>query len=146
MASPPGPQTLQPSPDQIAHWKDDRSPRILGISIMLITLSTTVVAARFYARRLRKLPLQADDWLIIPALVREYNNGRSAMLDFGLILQILTVILCAINIIGKPVNLHSQCRALLTVTIAIRFGNGKHIYTMPLTRSDNFLKVSPGPR
>ena len=46
-----------------------RAVRILAVAITFAVLSTVFVAARLWARRIRKVGLGADDWLIIAALV-----------------------------------------------------------------------------
>lgn len=67
MASTPGAHPL--SPYQLQHIHESQSPKIIGVSGMLIGVTIVAVAARFYARRVRKLPLKADDFLMIPAMV-----------------------------------------------------------------------------
>lgn len=51
-----------------------QSPQvILPLVIILAILDICVVALRFYARNQKKQRLLADDWLTIPALVREVS-------------------------------------------------------------------------
>ena len=54
---------------QEAHIRDNKGPIIIGVSIMLLVLSTTAVGLRVVARRMRELPLAADDYLIFLAQV-----------------------------------------------------------------------------
>ena len=42
----------------------------LAIGILFLILGIFSVAARFYVRKSRKVPLRADDWLCFVALVR----------------------------------------------------------------------------
>ena len=46
------------------------SAEVVVLSIVFPVLSIVAVALRLYSRRLKKLRLQADDYIIIPALVR----------------------------------------------------------------------------
>jgi hypothetical protein len=48
-----------------------------AIAITLSVLATFFVGLRFHCRRKLKLPLLADDWLIIPALVSNPNTVLS---------------------------------------------------------------------
>ena len=41
----------------------------ISISVALPTLAAATIAARFYARHVKKLPLGADDWTILATLV-----------------------------------------------------------------------------
>ena len=66
-ASPIAPEIL--TPYEIAHLYDNQGRMILIINGVMISAATITVALRFYARLLRKLPLQADDWLMLPSLV-----------------------------------------------------------------------------
>ncbi|RMJ21184.1 integral membrane protein [Aspergillus sp. HF37] len=47
---------------------EDFGPTLWAVNTIFIALATVAVMARFAARRLRKLPLGADDWLICLAL------------------------------------------------------------------------------
>ena len=55
--------------DQLAHLHDSKSREIVSVSVVMMVLAITLVAARFHARSVRKLPRKADDWLMIPAMV-----------------------------------------------------------------------------
>lgn len=59
-----------PSPEVLRHIHDTRGPSILVAMSILSGLAIAAVPGRFYARRVRKLPLKADDYVMIPALVR----------------------------------------------------------------------------
>ena len=54
---------------QQAHIADDKGPTIVGCGIFFIAFPTIVVALRFLARYLKKLPLKLDDYFTLPALV-----------------------------------------------------------------------------
>lgn len=43
---------------------------ILVVSVVLPMVAALAVAARFQARRIKNLPIKADEWLIVVALVR----------------------------------------------------------------------------
>lgn len=47
-----------------------RNTIIVIISIVFSVVAVTAVALRFRARRIKKLKIGADDYLILPALVR----------------------------------------------------------------------------
>lgn len=47
----------------------DNGWRLITVSCVFSVLTITVVGARFYATRLKKALLGADDWMCIPALV-----------------------------------------------------------------------------
>lgn len=61
------------SPEQLAylkaHIKDDKGPRIIAISVTFIVMCSLSVGLRFVARNVRKLSWEADDYLMVPALV-----------------------------------------------------------------------------
>lgn len=43
---------------------------LTAVASSLLALSTVSVALRFYSRHIQKAPLKADDWIMIPCLVR----------------------------------------------------------------------------
>ena len=52
-------------------------PLPLGVAVIVICtvfpfLATVSVGLRFYARRVNAIRLKADDWIILPALVRSH--------------------------------------------------------------------------
>ena len=61
------------SPAQLAYYEahinDDRRPVIYGVCSMLTVLSTVAVVLRIIARRIKRLSLAADDYLVLLALV-----------------------------------------------------------------------------
>ena len=59
-----------PSPEVLRHVHENRGPSILAAMVVFSILAIVAVIARLYARRMRKLPFQADDYLMVPALVR----------------------------------------------------------------------------
>jgi hypothetical protein len=58
---------------QQAHIGDNRGPTIVGLAVFFIVFPTIVVALRFVARSVRKLPLGLDDYFTLPALVSVLN-------------------------------------------------------------------------
>lgn len=60
---------------QKAHLNETRGPVVIGVTAMLITLDTVFVALRIWARRIRKLGLWWDDWLIIMALILAWGGA-----------------------------------------------------------------------
>ena len=71
---------------QEAHINDDRTPGIIGGSIVLIVIATTTVVLRLVSRkirsdRVRRKTHQIDDYLIIIALVsRGLGWGNTCLL------------------------------------------------------------------
>lgn len=55
---------------------NDRSGLIV-MTIIFIILTTGTVALRFYARKINMLRFQADDWLIVVALVSLLRNQKN---------------------------------------------------------------------
>ena len=53
---------------------------VIATSTVLSALATLIVGARFQARRIKNLPLKADDWIILLALVRHSNKQGSGTL------------------------------------------------------------------
>lgn len=62
-----------PTPAQIqymqAHIADNKQPDLIAAITICITLAYLAVAARFGARWRVRMPLMADDWWILVALV-----------------------------------------------------------------------------
>lgn len=52
----------------------NRGPEIIVSSTICIALATTAVALRFLARRITKLQIKADDYMMVLALVRGYRS------------------------------------------------------------------------
>lgn len=56
--------------DQEEHIHDDRSGNIVTSHAICITIAAIAVLLRLISRRMCKSKIQADDWMIIVALVR----------------------------------------------------------------------------
>ena len=54
---------------QLAHIHEDRSANIVISHAICLPIAVIAVALRYVSRRLIQAPIQADDWLIIAALV-----------------------------------------------------------------------------
>ena len=54
---------------QEAHLRNNKGPIIIGVSSMLLVLSTTAVILRVVARRIKRVILAEDDYLIFLAQV-----------------------------------------------------------------------------
>ena len=65
-----------PPPQQIGYYYQHARYNLI-ISIVFPILNTIVVSLRFYSRNRKKLSLQIDDWLTLPALVRKAQSNRS---------------------------------------------------------------------
>ena len=52
---------------------------VVTLAVILPLIDVVAVGLRFYARRKQRLPLQADNWLTLPALVRPVNSGDAHM-------------------------------------------------------------------
>ena len=63
-----------PTPEEIQyqeeHIHDDRSGNVVTSHAICMAIATTAVLLRLIARRMCKASIQADDWMIIFALVR----------------------------------------------------------------------------
>lgn len=55
---------------QMAQWDDNISPKIMAVNVVCMMLASTSVILRLISRRFKATPLQADDYVIIAALVR----------------------------------------------------------------------------
>lgn len=51
------------------HFRDDKSPAIVGGSILLIVVATIAVVLRLVARRIKRTAWGADDYTIVLSLV-----------------------------------------------------------------------------
>ena len=71
--------------------KDDQRPIILGVSIALPIISILAVLLRFESRRIKRVPLGADDWTILAALVSHSTSLLSSMLADTEAAQLLTI-------------------------------------------------------
>lgn len=59
---------------------DTSAPGLYTVTSVLLGLAVLAVALRFYARHHQKAALLADDWLLVPALVRVILAGKQALL------------------------------------------------------------------
>ena len=121
-----------PTPAQIAymeaHISDDRRPGLIASVVIPLSIATIAVALRFIARRRVRVPLLADDWLILASLVydppiaasRAVLDIESADLFSGK--QIIascydiSTIFAIHNGIGRHIILVTNVKALLQVT------------------------------
>lgn len=55
---------------QLNHAKDNRGPEILAVNVVLFVICALAVVLRVYSRRIAKVKLWWDDWIIIADLVR----------------------------------------------------------------------------
>lgn len=55
----------------------DRGPHLVRVCSVMIALSAIAVALRLLSRRLSKVPLSWDDWLILIALVSNFRTSLS---------------------------------------------------------------------
>ena len=55
----------------LAHENENRAPILIGVTCMLLVLCIAATSARFFARRITRAPLAADDYLVLAALVRD---------------------------------------------------------------------------
>ena len=55
---------------------EDRGQSIVVGNIAVAVAATVAVGLRFLARRLRRIPLRVDDYLILAALVGERHSRR----------------------------------------------------------------------
>ena len=49
-------------------------PRTIGIVCMFLVICSAVLVGRFWARRIRKVDLEADDYLVVAAYVRKSGS------------------------------------------------------------------------
>lgn len=56
---------------QLAHWQENLSPEIVAVDVVLIVIAAIVVLLRLISRRIKVTPLQADDYMVMVALVTE---------------------------------------------------------------------------
>lgn len=74
-----------PSPaelmEQEMHVSDTMVPDIIAVNVACFTIACIAVVLRFLARRMARVRYEADDWLIVVALVRSISLLQS---DLGL--------------------------------------------------------------
>ena len=72
------------SPTEIAfeqlHINESNGPRTIGVVCMFIVLCSAVLGGRFYARRIRKASIEADDYLAVAATVSTTDLCRRPLL------------------------------------------------------------------
>ena len=66
---------------QKAHIHDDHGAMVNGVSGFLIAITTIVVGLRFIAKKVRRNPLEWDDWFALSGLI-------------------FTILMCVINIVS----------------------------------------------
>jgi hypothetical protein len=62
-------EEFPPGPDGIVYPREDKSSMVIALNVVLITISTTMVASRFYVRQFMTKNLGPDDWVALIALV-----------------------------------------------------------------------------
>lgn len=77
----------------------------LAVSISIPVLAVSVVALRFYSRVAHKTPASWDDWLIVPAMVRQVVCKTIIVTRLSLARQVLTVALGGVMIWGEQLLL-----------------------------------------
>lgn len=58
----------------------NKASNLLILATTLPILCLVTIALRFNIRRYQKLPLQADDWILLPALILVVGMGISTIL------------------------------------------------------------------
>lgn len=72
MAFPKPPKNVE---YQLLHWNDDRAPFVSAYSIASFSAAFIAVSLRLIARKIAKVPLKQDDYLIVVALVCSPHNA-----------------------------------------------------------------------
>ena len=65
---------------QEAHIHDDRSKDVAVSHLLCLCLALAAVVMRFVSRRLGKVPLGADDWMVITAYVLGFGVAMGGLL------------------------------------------------------------------
>ena len=78
MATMPSPAQLM---EEEMHVSDTMVPNIIAANVICLTIACIAVVLRFLARRMARVRYEADDWLIVVALVRGIPPLQS---DLGL--------------------------------------------------------------
>ena len=60
---------------QLDHIKDDKSVQMVSSQICGMVIAFVAVALRLVSRRFGRVPIQADDFMIVVALVRIASRG-----------------------------------------------------------------------
>ena len=84
----------------------------VALSIVFPILAIIAVGGRFYSRRAKNLPIQADDWTILPGLV---GLSYSSVLNIADIRQLCAVGIGALGLVGMfELSIPSLLTAFLT--------------------------------
>ena len=105
-----------------------RGPRVVAGAAVVFSLATIAVICRIWARRMKRLPLGADDWWAIAAL------------PFCLGMFILDLY-CAFDGLLVPTPIPGF-HGILTSLLGVEHGLGKHIQTISKEDLQEFIKVS----
>lgn len=77
----------------MTNLNEDFGPTLWVVNSIFIVLATFAVAGRFAARRLRKMPLGADDWMICVALFWDWVlYGIFIGCKYSLLYQVYTLL------------------------------------------------------
>ncbi|ERF75274.1 hypothetical protein EPUS_00066 [Endocarpon pusillum Z07020] len=115
-------KSLQDTFHQRALIDDNRSASLIACSIFFIVFPTIIVAFRFVARFMRKLPLGLDDYFTLPALV-------------------FVILLCVLNILSTNygVGKHVIAANPATIYVVVKIG---YFIAMAYTWVHFFVKWS----
>lgn len=80
------------------------SKSVIAVGAVLPGLATIAVALRFYGRRVSSVSLGMDDWLIFCCLVSSLHRSPRSLLIQPVLLQILTIGLGIMLIVGKSLT------------------------------------------
>ena len=96
---------------------------VVGSNGALAVLAIGAVALRIFVRKQKVFALQADDYLILGALVRQGNLNQHQPDGFAdaVRLQFFSVALCVTNIVGAAIGGFGVDFALLDGPTAVRF-------------------------
>ena len=72
---------------QQAHIDDNAIPGIITANVICIVAAWIAVALRLYSRRLVRIPIITDDWLIVASVVRQKGtSGSCSLISFSRLL------------------------------------------------------------
>ena len=74
-------------------------PSIVAVCTIFPVLASVTVVLRFSTRRWYRIPVKADDWLMVPALVC-YREPVGRCLSMLTLFKLFTYGVCACGIIG----------------------------------------------
>ncbi|MCJ1228992.1 hypothetical protein MMC12_005656 [Toensbergia leucococca] len=98
---------------------DTRVPTIVGVNSVLIGLAIVTVGARFYARRLKKLPLKTDDYLMIPGLALFVETVLYVFAHFSIKLSILLLYRRIFTTVDRSFNIALYCTICYVVAWSV---------------------------